>query len=181
MPTPLYYNQDSIPDLLIRSNFGEWNDYKNSSLRVLDGRNGAELWSFDSAHTGMMSSLSIASKSAGSDAMLFMTIGTLDSNSIQSNIDSSKWQRIRRHGDEGVEGGAESSHDPSDLWVSTPEDQFPDPTLDPEGFMVYCGESFPRLTAYLWLVTREMIEKGEELKPIAVHEPFICKLRIVHN
>jgi hypothetical protein len=63
-----------------------------------------------------------------------------------------------------------------DLWVSTPEDQFPDPSLDPDGFMVYCGESHPRLTAYLWLVTREMIEKGEELKPIATHEPFICKL-----
>ena len=74
-----------------------------------------------------------------------------------------------------------SSRDLPDLWVSTPEDQFPDPTLDPEGFMVYCGESFPRLTAYLWLVTREMVEKGEELKPIAVHEPFICKPRIVHN
>ena len=169
MPTPLYYNQDSIPDLLIRSNFGEWNDYDNSTLRVLDGNSGAELWSFDSAHTGMMSSLSIASKT-GSDAMLFITIGTLDSDSIQSNTDSSKWQRIRRHGDEGVE---EPSRDLSNIWISTPEDQFPDPTLDPDGFMVYCGESLPRLTTYLWLVTREMVEKGEELKPIAKHEPFI--------
>ncbi len=70
------------------------------------------------------------------------------------------------------------SHDPSDhdLWVSTPEDQFPDPSVDPDGFMVYCGESLPRLTAYLWLVTREMIEKREKLKPIAMHKPFISKL-----
>ena len=59
------------------------------------------------------------------------------------------------------------------LLPATPDDQFPDPTLDPEGFMVYCGESFPRLTTYLWLITREMVEKGEELKPIAKHEPFI--------
>ena len=93
-PTPLYYNQDSIPDLLIRSNFGEWNDYKNSTLRVLDGRNGEELWSFDSAHTGMTSGLSIASKSPGSAAMLFITIGTLDSS---SDTDSSKWQRVHNH------------------------------------------------------------------------------------
>ncbi len=120
MPTPLYYNQDSIPDLLIRSNFGEWNDYNVSTLRVLDGSNGEELWSFDSAHTGMMSSLSIASKSAGSDAMLFLTIGTLDSDSTQSDTDSSKWQRDRRHehnqvnanpGQEGVEGEAELMED----------------------------------------------------------------------
>ena len=123
VPTPLYYNQDSIPDLLIRSNFGEWNEYNVSTLRVLDGSNGAELWSFDSAHTGMMSSLSIASKSAGSDAMLFMTIGTLDSDSTQSDIESSKWQRVRRHehnqinadignsDHEGVEGEAELMED----------------------------------------------------------------------
>lgn len=116
MPAPLYYNQDSIPDLLIRSNYGEWSEYNVSTLRLLDGRNGAELWSFDSAHTGMMSSLSIASKSPGSDAMLYMSIGTLDSN---SDTDSSKWQRVRRHehnpinadvgnpGPEGVEGEAE--------------------------------------------------------------------------
>ena len=68
---------------------------------------------------------------------------------------------------------AMSNHDPPDLWISTPNDQFPDPKVDVEGFMVYCGESFHRLTAYLWLVTREMIEKGVELKPIAVHEPFL--------
>ena len=68
---------------------------------------------------------------------------------------------------------AMSNHDPPDLWVSTPDDQFPDPNVDVDGFMAYCGETFNRLTSYLWLVTREMVEKGEELKPIAVHEPFI--------
>lgn len=66
-----------------------------------------------------------------------------------------------------------SSFDPPDLWISTPDDQFPDPKLDVDSFMIYCGESFPRLTSYLWLVTREMIEKGEELKPLAIHEPFM--------
>ena len=75
--------------------------------------------------------------------------------------------------DDGFMSRAMSSHDPPDLWLSTPDDQFPDPNLDLEGFMTYCGESFPRLTAYLWLVTREMVEKGEELKPIAMHEPFV--------
>lgn len=78
-----------------------------------------ELWSFDSAHTGMTSSISIASRSSGSDAMLFVTIGAVDSDSDQSDTDSRKWQRVRRHehnpisadvgnsAPEGVEGEAE--------------------------------------------------------------------------
>ena len=65
------------------------------------------------------------------------------------------------------------NYDPPDLWISTPSDQFPDPKLDVDGFMRYCGESYNQLTAYLWLVTREMIESGVEIKPIAKHEPFI--------
>ena len=87
VPTPLYYNQDSVPDLLIRTNLGVWHDYNISTLRLLDGRNGAEIWAFDSAHFGMMSSLSLASKSPGSDAMLFMTIGTPDANTDPSMYD----------------------------------------------------------------------------------------------
>ena len=65
------------------------------------------------------------------------------------------------------------NYDPQDLWISTPDDQFPDPKLDVDGFIRYCGDSYGRLTAYLWLVTREMIESGVEIKPIAMHEPYI--------
>jgi hypothetical protein len=45
--------------------------------------------------------------------MLFITIGTLDSGSTQSNTDSSKRQRVRHHeiNVEGVEGEAESTED----------------------------------------------------------------------
>ena len=42
----------------------------------------------------MTSGLSIASKSPGSDALLFITIGTLDSS---SDTDSSKWQRVHHY------------------------------------------------------------------------------------
>ena len=100
MPTPLYYNQDSVPDLLIRTNLGVWHDYNISTLRLLDGRNGAEIWAFDSAHFGMMSSLSLASKSPGSDAMLFMTIGTPDTNTDPSMYDDTGVRyRVRRRDD----------------------------------------------------------------------------------
>ena len=63
--------------------------------------------------------------------------------------------------------------DPAMLWVSTPEDQFPNPHSDLEGFLSYCGENMEHLTASLWLVTREMVEKGEEIKPLATHKPFL--------
>ena len=68
---------------------------------------------------------------------------------------------------------AMTNRDPPGLWISTPQDQFPDPKYDLDGFLNYCGESFGRLTAYVWLVTREMIEGGTEIKPIAIHEPFL--------
>lgn len=69
-----------------------------------------------------------------------------------------------------------SNRDPPGLWESTPDDPFPDPEIDVDGFMVYCGESYGRLSAFLWLVTREMIERGVEIKPLAVHEPFLFSM-----
>ena len=71
------------------------------------------------------------------------------------------------------------NRDPPDLWISTPSDQFPDPKLDVDGFMRYCGESYGRLSAYLWLVTRRMIETGAEIGPIAIHEPVILSESLV--
>ena len=112
-PAPLYYNQDSIPDLLIRSNIGEWNYYNISTMRLLDGVDGKEIWSLDSAHTGMMSGLSIASNSTGFDAMLFMTVGMLDSSSDRSRSDSRRKHRVRRH---------ESHNNDGDVDIGIPEE-----------------------------------------------------------
>ena len=104
MPAPLYYNQDSIPDLMIGSNLGEWEKYNVSSVKVLDGRNGAELWNFDSSDRSMSSGLSIAATPPGFDAMLFFGIGEIDSNTDKSHSDSNTDQshsdsnRSRRHG-----------------------------------------------------------------------------------
>lgn len=80
---------------MIRSNSGEWPKYTVSSIKVLDGRNGEELWNFDSAHDSMSSGLSIAATNPGFDAMIFLEVGKLDSNSDQSYSNS---YRIRRHG-----------------------------------------------------------------------------------
>ena len=80
---------------MICANLGERNDYIVSSVRVLDGRNGAELWTFDSAYGAMSSALTIAAAGTGLDAMLFIGIGNLDSNSDQSHSHS---ERYPRHG-----------------------------------------------------------------------------------
>ena len=95
---------------MIRTNLGEWNQYNSSTIRLLDGRNGVEIWSFDSAHSGMMSGISVASSSSGSDAMLFMTVGTMDTNTDPSYAGGER--RMRRQGD-GVAVADVSS--PSDV------------------------------------------------------------------
>ena len=60
----------------MRVNKGEWDKYDYSYMAVLDGRDGGELWTLNSSRTGMMSGLSIASDTHGSDAAVFLSIGT---------------------------------------------------------------------------------------------------------
>ena len=76
LPAPLFFNEDSTPDLLVRVNKGEWDKYDYSYMAVLDGRDGKELWTLNSSRTGMMSGLSIASDTHGWDAAVFLSIGT---------------------------------------------------------------------------------------------------------
>ena len=57
---------------------GEWPDYTVSTVRVLDGSDGSLLWSFDSPHSSMMSSVSVVSEIHGQDALFFLTIGMFE-------------------------------------------------------------------------------------------------------
>ena len=67
-------------------------------------------------------------------------------------------------------------NDPAGLWVSTATDPFPDPTTDMDAFLRYCGYSREHLTALLYLVTREMLDGEETLRPLVTHDPFVyCK------
>ena len=75
VPAPLFYTPDDIPDFLIRSSLGEWAEgYLRSSLFVLDGSNGAVVWSFNTSNMGMMSTISYMSRTYGRDAMIFYTV-----------------------------------------------------------------------------------------------------------
>ena len=75
LPAPIFYTTDDIPDLVIRTNIGAWPDYNVSTVRVLDGSDGSLLWTFNSTHSGMMSTVSIISDTHGRDALLFVALG----------------------------------------------------------------------------------------------------------
>ncbi len=50
-------------------------EYDYSYMAVLDGRDGSELWTLNSTHTGMMSGLSLQAHTPGEDAMVFIALG----------------------------------------------------------------------------------------------------------
>ena len=68
--------------------------------------------------------------------------------------------------------------DPPDLWVSTPDDPVPDPK-DIDAVLKYCGMTKASRTATVYMVTREMIESGMDVVPLASYEPFVfCKCTV---
>ena len=163
---PLFYNKDSSPDLIARANLGEWgHGYNSSTLYLMDGSSGHTLWSLDSEHMAMNSGISLAADTHGLDAMLLFSVGDTRA-------------RARRHDDiqephpEPDDMMQQPPPEPDDLWSSTPEDQFPDPDDDLEGFLHYCNHTMEELSASVYLLTREMIEEGE-VKPMVMERPFV--------
>jgi len=61
----------------------------------------------------------------------------------------------------------------ADLWVSTPNDPFPDPDKDYAGFLDYCSEVNDVSTVSLYFLTRDMIESGLEIKPLVIEMPIV--------
>ena len=75
IPAPLYFNDDDIPDYLIRFNKGEWMTYDYSYMGVVDGENGNLLWSFNCSMGAMASGVTVKNKKKGHDGMLFFANG----------------------------------------------------------------------------------------------------------
>ncbi len=50
-------------------------EYNYSYVAILDGRDGSQLWTLNSTHTGLMSSLSLQAHAHGEDAVVFFAIG----------------------------------------------------------------------------------------------------------
>ena len=75
IPAPLYFNDDDIPDYLIRFNKGKWIIYDYSYMGVVDGENGNLLWSFNCSMGAMASGVTVKNKKKGHDGMLFFANG----------------------------------------------------------------------------------------------------------
>ena len=109
IPAPLFYTEDDIPDLVIRTNEGAWPEYNVSTVRVLDGSDGSLLWTFNSAHSGMMSSISVVSETHGRDALVFLTVGAM-----KDEEDGSRDRRSRPLEEEEREGHRDKRSHPLD-------------------------------------------------------------------
>ena len=69
---------------------GAWPHYNTSTIRVLDGSNGSLLWTHNSAHSGMMSSVSLVSETRGRDALIFVSVGVLDGDADVGRVKRSR-------------------------------------------------------------------------------------------
>ena len=62
---------------------------------------------------------------------------------------------------------------PEDLWVSMPGDTFPDPWNETEAFIEdYCGYPMDSITAHMYFVTPQLIEKGD-IRPLYSFKPYV--------
>lgn len=69
-----------------------------------------------------------------------------------------------------------SNADYPELWKSTPDDPLPD-TITLDTLLDYCGKSKAEMTISLYMLTREMIESGMQVLPLATYEPYLyCEL-----
>lgn len=75
IPSPLHFNDDDIPDYLLRLNKGKWLNYDYSYLAVIDGSNGQLLWSLNCSMGAMGSAITVKSREKGQDGVIFMASG----------------------------------------------------------------------------------------------------------
>ena len=61
--------------------------------------------------------------------------------------------------------------DPPDLWAPG---SYPDPSSDLEGFLLDCGHSMDELSAYVYFLTRDVIESGE-VRPVEGYKPYVYR------
>jgi len=81
VPSPLFYNEDLYPDLLVRADVGAWDThYTASNIHILDGGTGATLWSHHSDHSVMNSGVTVASNTHGGDAVFFYSVNKFSGN-----------------------------------------------------------------------------------------------------
>ena len=111
VPSPLFYNDDDTPDLFLRVNIGEWDDYNYSYVVIIDGTDGKALWAMNSSYATMQSAVTLMSVNHSQDAVVFFAYNPIDTKNINSAT-------VKRRQMDNV-----SSEKPS-LNMSTPTNNF---------------------------------------------------------
>ena len=84
IPAPLFYNDDDTPDIFLRVNIGEWDDYEYSYVVIIDGTDGKALWAMNSSYATMQSAVTLMSVNHSQDAVVFFAYNAIDTNDINS-------------------------------------------------------------------------------------------------
>lgn len=206
VPAPLFYNDDDTPDLFLRVNIGEWDDYNYSYVVIVDGTDGKALWTMNSSYATMQSAVTLMSVNHSQDAVIFFAYNLIDKKDINSTtvnkrqMDTDQESPFHDTTDAGVPQNS-SFHDETDasMPLDAPENadegedgdddlkvdikhlgeqfwnlsntSFPDPLIDPEGFIESCkysqNQSSVEKKSYLYFVTRGLVS------PIASAVPGI--------
>ena len=89
IPSPLNFNNDNIPDFLVRFNKGKWMMYDYSYMAVIDGSNGELLWSLNCSLGAMGSAITVKSNKPGHDGILFLASGCEEKSKImKKNVEN---------------------------------------------------------------------------------------------
>ncbi|CAC5409294.1 unnamed protein product [Mytilus coruscus] len=74
-PAPGYFNNDNILDFMVHWSLGEWPQYSETKIYILNGKDGSTLWALNGNQFVMSSDLSIRTSEHHRDLFLFNTLG----------------------------------------------------------------------------------------------------------
>ena len=129
VPAPLFYNDDDTPDIFLRVNIGEWDDYEYSYVVIIDGTDGKALWAMNSSYATMQSAVTLMSVNHSQDAVVFFAYNPIDTKSAA----------LKKRQAESDQQGT-----PSHEEESTPNMGIPPPIdSDQQGTTSHDGEELP--------------------------------------
>ena len=192
----MFYNDDDTPDIFLRVNIGEWDDYEYSYVVIIDGTDGKALWAMNSSYATMQSAVTLMSVNHSQDAVVFFAYNPIDTNDLSSatvkkrQIDTDpenssltgedieephnvNFENTTEEDNDGVNEDLE--HLGEQFW-NLSNASFPDPLVDPKGFIKSCKFNYSRPTteeqSYLYLITRNVVTR-DRVDPIAAAFPGI--------
>ena len=195
IPAPLFYNDDDIPDLFLRVNIGEWLEYDYSYVVIIDGTDGKALWAMNSSYATMQSAVTLMSVNHSQDAVVFFAYNPIDTKDLNGAIIKRREMYVDQQSsmvDDGEEppsdinvppentGLPEEGQDNFNMNIKHLGEQFwnlsdatyPDPLVDPEGFIESCRIQSTAKLSYLYFITRDTVT-GDNINAIAAAFPGV--------